>query len=676
MRSYLRLLLREPLGIFAILWPLVFLAPVVPGLPKAWLNGLPWRQEFVIALLLAVTFFLVNRRAVGKSNWQAHISTNERLTVFALLIFLLWSCSSSAWAQGWLNAVHYSFTWAAYLSCFILMIRVADESRLLLVSLVSLAIALVIISIASTVEFWSASPDTYQSSLLLRRSVGLGEPFAVSVPLFTVATLTVRSRRAALICGVTAILGWLATLQTLERTPFIALTVGLVLMVSGLVIKKSWRPKQPKRVFVLLTLTVITTLAQTFTSGSDSSVQRVQKLDQADAPAQVRLLVWAVGLEMLRDHPILGVGAGNYELAYPHARRDFSAKNPQSALVNQQEDLLAQRAHNEYIQILAELGIVGFGLFLLFCAGLVNIAIKALRQASNPLALGAVCSMATFAISSGASSVSFRWFGSGLLFFFLAAVVFRFASKTINTQEPSQNEQVIRPSFSRGLAAVGIAFALAFVAGTSVLGVASSFRAAALSQAASVSGNDDVSGNKVTEDYFTTALRWNPFDAPTRFDYGTWLYGRKRYQEAVQHLRFAVDHGFNSSTCYAFLAGTQAAAGDVAGAEQTLAYAVSVYPQSVFLRVRHSIALAEAQRAADATQEYEAALSINRAAARGWRHLMCFGADSAYAAAQTDKDISPPMQLMPQSWAYPAIAEHAARPPFAYPPDIGSQHDN
>src|SRR5262249_19342393 len=203
-------------------------------------------------------------------------------------------------------SVHYSFTWAAYLACFILMKRVADKTRLLLVSLASLAIVLIIISIASTVEFWSASPDNYQSSLLLRRSIGLGEPLAVCVPFFTVAALTVRSRRATFICGLTAVLGWLATLQTLERTPLIAMVAGLVLMVSGLVIKKSWRPKQAKRLFVLVALVTITTVAQTFTSGSDSSLQRVQKLDHSDPPAQIRLLVWAIGLEMLREHPILG----------------------------------------------------------------------------------------------------------------------------------------------------------------------------------------------------------------------------------------------------------------------------------------------------------------------------------------------------------------------------------
>ena len=150
----------------------------------------------------------------------------------------------------------------------------------------------------------------------------------------------------------------------------------------------------------------------------------------------------------------------------------------------------------------------------------------------------------------------------------------------------------------------------------------------------------------------------------------------RRYQEAAQHLHFATEHGFNSSTCYAFLAGTQALASDAAAAEKTLARAVFVYPRSVFLRVRHSIALAEVGNNFEAAREYQRAIAIDASGARGWRQLMCFGPDLAYAAAQSDKSISPPKSLTPQSWAYPAIAEHASRPPFAYPQEIDTGGPN
>jgi len=661
MTSFRRLVLSEPLGIFAVLWPFVFLAPLVPGLPKASINSLPWRQELLVGLLLVVTLALVIKRAKASSVWYLRIPTSEFGILLPLTFFIVWSVASLLWAEGWLNAVHYNLTWAGYLICFLLMRRIVERPRLLRASLVSLAVVISIIGVTSALEFWSTSPEVYQFGLILRRSTGLGEPLAVSVPMFATLAITVRKRRAALLCGTATVLAWLGTLQTLERAPLFAMAAGLTLLVVGVCVKKTWRPRHPKQALLLLAVLVATTAFQTIGAGpSSSSFQRVQDLKDNAPTAQIRVLLWAIGLEMVHEHPLHGVGANNYEMAYPAARGQFSAKHPDSKLVNEQEDLLAQRAHNEYVQILAELGLIGFALFLMFSGALIWLAARALRSACNPLALGAVSSLTTFAVSSGASSISFRWLASGLLFFFTAAITLRFAS----AGAPQKRALNSTPFFARTATASGLVLAIVLFGGMSALGISSTLHAMAL-----IGSQGDDARTQPAEHFFRQALSWNPYDAPTHFDFGGWLYGKHRYEEAVQHLRFATKHGFNSSTCYAFLAGAEAASHDTTAAEQTLAMAVSVYPRSVFLRVRHSIALAEAGRALEAAREYETAVSTDALAARGWRQLMCFGPDSAYAAAQADSSISPPKKLAPQSWAYPAIAEHATRPPFAYPAD-------
>jgi putative inorganic carbon (hco3(-)) transporter len=60
-----------------------------------------------------------------------------------------------------------------------------------------------------------------------------------------------------------------------------------------------------------------------------------------------RLAHWQAALNMATEHPLLGVGLGNYEIAYPTYR-----------LINWYEPL--GHAHNYYLNILAEAGIVGF----------------------------------------------------------------------------------------------------------------------------------------------------------------------------------------------------------------------------------------------------------------------------------------------------------------------------
>jgi len=86
---------------------------------------------------------------------------------------------------------------------------------------------------------------------------------------------------------------------------------------------------------------------------------------------QTRSEDWQVGLEMFKDHPVLGVGLGNYKLEFIPYKADFLA-TPQGASYTQPIARAAQ-AHSEYVQILAELGVVGsialFGLLAFLLAG-------------------------------------------------------------------------------------------------------------------------------------------------------------------------------------------------------------------------------------------------------------------------------------------------------------------
>ncbi|MCB8967453.1 MAG: O-antigen ligase family protein [Ardenticatenaceae bacterium] len=66
-----------------------------------------------------------------------------------------------------------------------------------------------------------------------------------------------------------------------------------------------------------------------------------------------RLAHWQAALGMARDHVWLGVGFGNYEAAYPDYR-----------LINWADAL--GHAHNYYLNLLAEVGVLGFLAYCLF----------------------------------------------------------------------------------------------------------------------------------------------------------------------------------------------------------------------------------------------------------------------------------------------------------------------
>jgi O-antigen ligase len=651
MRNLRQSITQDPLWLIGTLWPLALLAPLVPGLPTQTVKGLPWRQEVVLALLLSVTLALLAKRAHRSGVWLSNLLHNEIRTLLPLTLFCLWSAASVLWAASTFPALHHTFVWGAYLLFFFLLGRAARRPRLIRSSLITLAAVICIISISCLVEFWGSS------HLLIRSSTGLGEPLAVALPIFTVLALRLRRLRAAVFCAATAVLAWLAVLQSLERAPAIGISGALVILLAASLFRRQWRPRSVSRALVLLLLfggvTLLQTIPSSLTQDRPSFVTRLQTETGAHDPnTSTRLLTWAVGFEMWRERPLTGVGANNYDTAFAEARAQFSISHPNSGLVGLIEERLVERAHNEYIQILAELGAVGFALFVAFCVALIIAAWRVLRRAQSPLALGGVCSLVVFALSSGASSVSFRWMGSGLIFFFAAALVSHFSKERASVLTKHFS---LAPAFARAMTISALAFSLFMLMG----------RGAQATNAVLQGMAESAANDEQVEQRFEQALQWNPIDATTHFNYGMWLYLERRAPQAVPHLRYAIARGYNSSVCYAYLAAAEAGAGEMQTAAETLAQAVRVYPRSVFLRVRHATALMEAGKEAEANEEYAAALLLDSRMARGWRQLICFGRKAAKTAAFYDKGIAFAGELLPESCIFAVLDENERRKPVA-----------
>jgi Tfp pilus assembly protein PilF len=505
---------------------------------------------------------------------------------------------------------------------------------------------------------------------LLRGSGGFGELMAATVPIFAALALRVRRPRRALLCGATSALAWLATLQSLERAPFVGAVAGLLLLFTGVLFKAGLLPRRRARAALLGGTLMLLLAAQAVPlsfggrgaagaggAGAADTISRLRGGLSGDANTHARLLFWGVGLEMLRAHPVLGVGGNNYEVAYAEARARFSARHPASPLVGMNEDLLTVYAHNEYVQMLAELGVVGLLLFVLMSCLLVAAFLRALKQASQALAaLGCAGGMLAFAVSSGASASSFRYFGGGLVFFFAAAVITNAARRAAgaDTRPSAALTRVL--CARRGAAAGGLALALALTLGFNI-------QAASVVLCGMAEASADASR---AESLYRASLRLQGGSAGAHFSYGAWLFNRGREREAVAHLRFAVERGFNASTCYAYLAGAEANAGDEAAAERTLAEAVRVFPRSVFLRARHASALARVGRAGEAELEMAAAVLIDSRAARGWRKLIDDDIDAASDASRRDpQTYATPGELQPDEAVFAVLKENEKRFPEA-----------
>jgi O-antigen ligase len=84
--------------------------------------------------------------------------------------------------------------------------------------------------------------------------------------------------------------------------------------------------------------------------------------------------LWKAALQVAGDHPVIGVGAGNFPLVEPgYAFSNVSLKRV---------DLVVKPevAHNTYLHLLAEYGVVGLSLFFAIVGGCLALAFRAFRS--------------------------------------------------------------------------------------------------------------------------------------------------------------------------------------------------------------------------------------------------------------------------------------------------------
>ncbi len=146
----------------------------------------------------------------------------------------------------------------------------------------------------------------------------------------------------------------------------VALVIAAIGVIIGWTIFRPVEPIRKNRIWLiaLLIVLVFTFLVESpsgplnsvvglSATGSSSWIGRLWVQNSG----RTRSWDWWVGYEMFKDHPLLGVGLGNYKLNFIPYKAKFLA-TPQGKGYNFYIARAAQ-AHNEYIQIIAELGVFG-----------------------------------------------------------------------------------------------------------------------------------------------------------------------------------------------------------------------------------------------------------------------------------------------------------------------------
>jgi len=159
------------------------------------------------------------------------------------------------------------------------------------------------------------------------------------------------------------------TLYVLCLTGARIVFLGLIL-ITVFYVFRSKRPVLNLAVALVLAATLWFSLPKTY-QDRFLTVKSYAEGGKLDPSNEYRLQIWDAGWRMFQDHPVLGVGAGQFSTAFG---TKYSGKAHGAWM----------QPHNLYLQVVCELGIVGFIIFVYFLGQMWKAIREVLRTKGMP----------------------------------------------------------------------------------------------------------------------------------------------------------------------------------------------------------------------------------------------------------------------------------------------------
>lgn len=183
---------------------------------------------------------------------------------------------------------------------------------------------------------------------------------------------------------------FIVLVATLSRTTYVTFLVGALIM--------SVFSRQARKVLIaIFVVGLISLLLLCPTPYLEALLRRIQGFIEPSIARDyyIRTDIIRVSWEIFRDHPLVGVGMGNFA-KYADMYRSLKLDIP----------------HNVYLYFLAEFGLIGFSLFLFWAGSLLAVTVRALRniwaQEQRVILLSMLVGLIIFFLEAAVISFTFR----------------------------------------------------------------------------------------------------------------------------------------------------------------------------------------------------------------------------------------------------------------------------
>jgi O-antigen ligase len=285
----------------------------------------------------------------------------------AVVAFLAWSAMSTFWAESHGAALQSTFRYT--LDAMLIPIAFwALRERKQVVWIFAVFVAGCLLSVmwglvvgkaasgAAAAQVGRLSGATVEANVLATLLV-VCIVFAGALAL--VSNRATFPRTMAILAGIAAMVAFFGTFS---RGGLLALSAVVIV---GCFYAGKWRPA-----FIALVIGTLLVGGLVLHNANSGTAQRLTSQSTSG-----RSSIWKVGMRMVRANPIIGVGSGNYTVAEPH----YVLLSPGALPATDYVIETPYPAHNIYLEIVAEMGVIGLALFLSVVVMSIGAAAKAVR---------------------------------------------------------------------------------------------------------------------------------------------------------------------------------------------------------------------------------------------------------------------------------------------------------
>ncbi|WYD79725.1 MAG: O-antigen ligase family protein [Candidatus Electrothrix gigas] len=329
-----------------LLYLILLFGPIAGGLVETELLA---AAHVTITLLIALSLLTVL--------YQGRLRLRYTLVDLSLALFFFIAFVSACTAVYPHAARHELFRWVACAALFFFVVNTQQDTKKLLL----LCWILVVSSSLHAVLGLMLTASDSRSGISLffaNHSHFSGYLEMLVWPAVGLAMIS-KGEKRILLFGM-AVLLIAATVFSLSRGGIIGLVAGFCLYLAIFI----GTDMEEHRGFRLLLVFVLFSTAVLIWFGLDPAVERMKTLTDPLIAGQGRFPIWQGTLKMIEDRPLIGWGPGCFPFAFPAYQTDTLSK------------WFVNHAHNDYLELAAETGIVGLtaalatGAFLFnFCLG-------------------------------------------------------------------------------------------------------------------------------------------------------------------------------------------------------------------------------------------------------------------------------------------------------------------